>query len=104
MNQRLQMLEQLVADGSADPFHRYALGMEYKRAARHDDAIATFEALRAAQPDYLPMYMMTGLLLLEMDRAEDARGWFEQGLTLARKRGDAKTAGEIEDALAKVGG
>jgi len=99
MDQRLQMLERLVADGSTDPFHRYALALEYKRLHRPDDALEVFVALREAHVDYLPMYMMAGLLLLELDRAEQARTWFESGLALAQRLGDTKTAGELQDAL-----
>jgi tetratricopeptide (TPR) repeat protein len=104
MNKRLELLEGLVGEGSADPFHRYALALEYKREKRHADALATFEALRAVQPDYLPMYMMAGLLLLELDHAEAARAWLEQGLAVARQQGDAKTAGELEEAIEKTSG
>ena len=99
MDQRLQMLERLVADGSTDPFHRYALAMEYKRLNRHADALEVFAALRDAHADYLPMYMMAGLVSVELDRTDQARAWLMQGLELARKLGDTKTAGELEDAL-----
>jgi len=102
MNKRLQILQKLVEDGSTDPFHHYALAMEHKREQRYDEALQVFERLRASQPDYLPMYMMTGLLLLETGRTGEARSWFEQGLGLARQRGDTKTAGELEDALGKI--
>ena len=96
------MLERLVAEGSTDPFHHYALAMEYKRTKRQQDALDVFVKLREAAPDYLPMYMMAGLLLVELDRSEQAGPWFEQGIALARRSGDQKTEGELQDAWNRV--
>ena len=99
MNRRLQMLEKLVEDGSTDPFHHYALALEYKREERLDEALSAFTSLRQAHPDYLPMYMMAGSLLAELDRNDEARPWFEQGISVAETKGDGKTAGELREAL-----
>jgi tetratricopeptide (TPR) repeat protein len=99
MNRRLKLLEKLVREGSSEPFHAYALALEYKREERFDEALATFDSLRAAHPAYLPMYMMAGLMLAALDRTAEATLWFEQGLEVARRQGDAKTARELEDAL-----
>ncbi len=102
MNKRLEMLEKLVAAGQADSFGRYALAMEYRKEQRVAEALAVFEALRKADPDYLPMYLMAGQLLIDASRPADARPWLEQGLALAKRKGDGKAAGEIEAALALV--
>ena len=99
MNERLQMLEKLVAEGSTDPFHRYALALEYRREKRLDEALETFASLRESHPEYLPTYMMAGSLLTEADRSDEARPWFEQGIIVAESQGDAKTAGELREAL-----
>jgi len=96
------MLAKLVADGSTDPFHHYALANEQRKERRLDDALRTYQALRAAHPDYLPMYMMAGLLLASLGRGEQAREWLSAGAALARRQGDTKTAGELEDALRKA--
>ena len=45
------------------PFAWYGLAMEYRSLERHDEALATFEALRATHPDYVPMYLMCGQML-----------------------------------------
>ena len=93
------MLEKLVVDGSTDPFHLYALALEYRREQRPDEALETFASLRKAHPDYLPTYMMAGSLLAELDRSSEARPWFEQGVIVAESQGDTKTAGELREAL-----
>jgi tetratricopeptide (TPR) repeat protein len=102
MNKRLEMLEKMVESGKADSFARYALAMEYKKEERFADALATFEALRSAEADYLPMYLMAGQLLIDTNRREEARPWLEQGIALAQKNGDGKTQAELEAALALV--
>jgi predicted Zn-dependent protease len=100
MNKRLEMLEKMVASGSADSFARYALALEYKREGRAEDALAAFVALRAADPDYLPMYLMAGQLLIDQSRGEEAKGWLVPGMELAEKLGESKARAELEAALA----
>jgi tetratricopeptide (TPR) repeat protein len=102
MNKRLSMLEKMTASGSADSFAWYALGLEYRKEARIDDALRAFEALRERDRDYLPMYLMVGQMLSEAARPADARPWLEQGIALARARGDSKAVGELEAELANV--
>jgi predicted Zn-dependent protease len=96
------MLERLVGEGKADAFARYALALEYRRRRRTEDALAAFEALRTAHPDYLPMYLMAGQMLTEAASPREARAWLEQGVSLARKAGDQKALGELEDALSEL--
>jgi len=104
MNKRLVMLEQLTASGRADSFAWYALALEYKSEGRIDDALRTFETLRNVDPEYLPMYLMAGLLLIESARAGEARPWLERGIELAKLKSDAKALGELRDALARSSG
>lgn len=100
MNKRREMLEKLLANGQADSFARYALAMEYRNEKRVADALATFEALRGVDPDYLPMYLMAGQLLIDDGRGTEAKPWLEAGIALARDKGDGKAEAELEAALA----
>lgn len=102
MNKRLAFLEQTTRAGTADAFAWYALALEYRRESRVDDAIATFEALKAKDAGYLPMYLMAGQTLLEAGKPELAVVWLESGIALAREKGDAKALGELESALAEA--
>jgi predicted Zn-dependent protease len=103
MSKRVEMLEKLVASGKADSFARYALAMEYRNGERTDDALAAFEALRAGDPDYLPMYLMAGQLLVELGRTAEARTWVEAGVALATRKGDGKAKNELLAVLADCG-
>jgi predicted RNA polymerase sigma factor len=78
------------------------LALEYRNLERLEDAFKTFEALRAAQPDYVPMYLMCGGLLEKLGRKPDAREWYEQGIAQAKKKGDGHALSELQGALAQV--
>ncbi|HEV8245281.1 MAG TPA: tetratricopeptide repeat protein [Polyangiaceae bacterium] len=99
-NKRRAVLEKMIAAGQADSFAYYALGMEYRREGRIDDAVATFTTLREKDANYLPVYLMAGQMLLEHERAETASEWLRAGIELARSKGDMKALGELESALA----
>jgi tetratricopeptide (TPR) repeat protein len=102
MNKRLAVLEKMTAAGNADSFAWYGLGMEYRKEQRFDEALATFKALRERDPDYLPMYLMAGQMLIERADREAAKEWLNTGIEVARRKGDGKTLGELESALAEA--
>lgn len=101
-NKRLAFLEALLSSGKADSFARYALALEYEKGQRVDEAIATFDGLRAADPEYLPMYYMAGRLLSTAGQRSRAIEWLEAGAALAERKGDGKAHGEIEGLLVEV--
>lgn len=100
---RLAMLEKMTRGGSKDPFHWYALALEYRGAGRTDDALSTFEALRALDAGYVPAFLMCGQMLAEAGRPDEARTWLEAGALAAREKGDQKALGEIEELLETLG-
>jgi tetratricopeptide (TPR) repeat protein len=103
VNKRLAFLEQAVRSGSADSFAYYALGLEYRKEGRVDEALAIFTELRVRDSGYLAMYLMVGQMLTEAGRKIDAREWLEAGIALARERSDAKALGELESAVSELG-
>jgi predicted Zn-dependent protease len=99
MSKRLEMLEKLTAQENVDSFARYGLAMEYRKESRPADALAAFERLRTKDAAYLPMYLMAGQLLLDEERAAEARTWLEAGVALATQKGDSKAKNELLSAL-----
>jgi predicted Zn-dependent protease len=98
-SKRLEFLMKVTASDGADPFAWYGLAMELRSLSRDDEALATFEKLRARAPDYVPMYLMCGQMLQKMGRVEDAKAWLAAGVDAARLKGDAHALGELEGAL-----
>lgn len=99
MNKRLIVLKKMVESGQADSFARYALALELKKEGLLEESLEAFQALRDADPNYLPQYLMAGQMLIDAGRQTDARTWLEPGLALAQRLGDGKAAGEIQSAL-----
>jgi predicted Zn-dependent protease len=100
--QRLDMLEKMIAKGSADPFVHYARCMELKSLGRSADALDAFRTLRERFPNYVPLYLMAGQLALELGEANDAREFFSQGEQKAREAGDSHAQAELTRALAAL--
>lgn len=98
------MLEQMAERPGAEPFAVYALALEYKNLGREGDALSRFERLRSEHPDYLPMYLMAGQMLIELERESEARPWLEAGILIAQKRGDSRALGELQAALSECEG
>ena len=99
MSKRLAYLEKVTREGSPDPFVWYGLALEYKSLARHDEALQTFTTLRQAHPEYVPMYLMCGQLLSDLERKDEARDWLSAGALAAQKKGDTHAFSEIQTAL-----
>jgi predicted Zn-dependent protease len=101
-DKRLAMLEKMTAAGATDPFAWYGLALEYAGRERVDDALATFEKLRALDAGYVPMYLMCGTMLAKGSRAEEAREWLTAGIAAARAKGDGHALSELEGALSSL--
>lgn len=96
------MLQQMIEQRPDDPFPRYGLALELRKLERVDEAWATFEALMADHPKYLPTYLMAGTFLHRLERTAEARSVLERGIEVARDAGDGHTLGELEDAIADI--
>jgi predicted Zn-dependent protease len=101
---RIDTLKGFIAKKPSDPFPQYALALEYKNAGRLDEAEQTFDALMQAHPTYTAAYLHAGNTLVELKRVEDARAVYTRGVTACISAGDAHARGEIEGALASLGG
>ena len=101
---RVDALLKFIAEKPQDPFPRYALAMEHKNAGRLLDARAAFESLLAVCPDYTASYLHAGNTLVALGDRDAAAEVYRRGIEVAARRGDAHTRGEIEGALAALGG
>lgn len=97
---RRQQIEEMLADEPNDAFLRYGLAMEYVSAGNDEAAARCFQELVAVAPDYVPAYLQAGQVLLRLGRSGDARTFWGQGITVARKAGDAHAAEEMQGFMA----
>ena len=96
---RIAMLKAILADNPNDAFARYGLALEYANSGDTAAALAEYEKIVATNPDYVPAYQMGGQLLLNLRREEEARQWFDKGITAARRTGNRHAESEMQGML-----
>lgn len=101
-SKRLEMLERVIAAGSDDPFHWYGRAMELRSLGRGEEALQAFTEVRERFPEYVPTFLMAGQLCQELGRTQDAERWLNEGIELARQKGDQHTLGELRAELEQL--
>jgi tetratricopeptide (TPR) repeat protein len=96
---RLNRLKGMVEENPQDRFARYGLAMELSSQGRLEESLGEFRVLMSLDPDYLASYLQAGQTLEKLNRVEEAREVYEQGIEVATRKGDAKTRGELQSAL-----
>jgi predicted Zn-dependent protease len=69
---RIATFRSFIAKKPGDPFPRYGLAMELRTRGDLDGAAAAFDELITSFPDYVPSYLMSGGVLAELGRRDDA--------------------------------
>lgn len=99
MSPRLKQLEDLLRHEPNDPFLRYGVAMEHKKAGRLDEALAWFGKTLEADETYCYAFYQQGQILQTQGDLEAARATFQRGIAAARKCNDNHAAGEMQAAL-----
>ncbi len=100
MNSRLEQLDLLASKDPGDPFIQYAIALEYVSSHQLEQAAGILEKLMEASPDYTAGYHQAGRVYEQLDRDDEARRCYEQGIVVAERQGDAKDLDEMREALA----
>ncbi|SKC60391.1 tetratricopeptide repeat protein [Ohtaekwangia koreensis] len=95
---RLEQLRQFILDDPTDPFNHYALALEYAKSDV-ETAIAKFEELMRAHPEYLPSYYQAGNLFEAVGKRNQAIAVLQQGIALAKQQQQFKTLRELQSVL-----
>lgn len=96
---RREMLEEFVAQKPGDAFARYGLALECIKQQDDSSALAHFQALLQAHPEYVAGYFQYGQLLSRLGRLEEARRILSDGVVVAQKAGDIHARDEMQSAL-----
>lgn len=99
MNNRVEILQGLLARNPGDSFARYGLAMEYARGGNLEAAVAEYRALLEHNPDYAAAYFHGGQALEKLGRQEEARAVYARGIEATTRIGDLHTRSEIQAAL-----
>lgn len=96
---RVTRLKELLQENPADSFARYGLAMEHAKQGSMEAALAEFQTLIARDADYVAVYFQAGQTLEKLQRVDEARQMYRQGIEVAARRGDAHACSELEAAL-----
>ena len=98
------MLESSLAEDPADTFLRYGLAVQCLRDGDLEEGRQRLIALIADHPnDTVAAHQQLGQSYLEAGEAVEARSILEEGIALAKKRGDWHAASEMEGLLSQIG-
>jgi len=97
------MLTEILAANPADAFARYGLAMEYSNTGKVDDALREFATLIEKNPDYVPGYFMAAQTLDKAGRIDEAKRMLVDGISSARRTGNAHAQSEMTAMLEGLG-
>ncbi len=100
---RVPALKEILAANPDDAFARYALGLEYSGAGETEAALAEFQRLLAAHPDYTNGYFMAAQTLARSDRKEEAKAMLQRGIACAHRTRNQHALSEMEAMLDELG-
>lgn len=92
---RIAMLTEILTANPDDSFARYGLALEYSRAGHTEQALQEFKTLVDKNPDYTPGYFMAAQALASADRVGEAKRWLVDGISSARRTGNAHAQSEM---------
>jgi len=99
---RIALLSEILAQKPDDAFARYGLAMELSNAGNADGALAEFQNLLAAHPDYTAGYFMAAQTLVKANRPEEAKEMLSSGIDSATRTNNAHAKAEMEALLAEL--
>ncbi len=96
------MLSEILTANPADSFARYGLAMEYSKAGQVDQALGEFKTLIDKNPDYTAAYFMAAQALAKASRVDEAKRWLVDGISSARRTGNAHAQSEMTAMLEEL--
>ena len=99
---RVAALKDILNANPEDAFARYALGLEYAGAGELEAALAEFQQLLAAHPDYTNGYFMAAQVLERAERRDEARAMLAKGIESARKANNRHALSEMQAMLEEL--
>jgi tetratricopeptide (TPR) repeat protein len=96
---RVDLLNDILAQNPNDAFARYGLAMEYSKNGNLEQALGEFRKLLAANPDYTAGYFMAAQTLARAERSEEARQMLAEGIRAAQRTRNRHAQAEMEAML-----
>lgn len=98
MNRKEFIISEL-KENPLDPFNQYLLALEYLKENNRVEAISIFDNIYKTSPNYLPVYYIFALNLIELKRFKEANLIIENGIELANSTHKEKVKNELSQLL-----
>jgi len=98
MNRKEFIISELINNPN-DPFNQYLMALEYLKENNRVEAISIFDNIYKNSPDYLPLYYLYAINLIELKSFTQAQLIIEKGIQLAIKTNKEKVKNELSQLL-----
>ena len=95
--QRINALKAMLDENPLDPFALYGLALEYKSAGNLEAALPLLEKATALPNPEVYAFYQQGEVLMGLGELNDAASILEQGLDVAREKGETKAIRELQE-------
>ncbi|MBK6410914.1 MAG: tetratricopeptide repeat protein [Flavobacteriales bacterium] len=95
-NNRLAQLRSMLEEEPGDPFLRYAIALERKRAGDMEGAATDLETLLREDPGYIACYYQLAMVLADLGRVQEAIEACRAGGLQCLVTGDGKARSELQ--------
>jgi Tfp pilus assembly protein PilF len=96
--EKIEKLKSFLHHSPEDPFLKHALALEYVKIGNDSLARQYFLEILDRDPSYIGTYYHLGRLLERAGETDNARSWYEKGMTAAKKAGDPHAYNELQAA------
>lgn len=98
MNQRIEHILEFLKEDPADSFMNYALGLEYVKEDKLEQAIELFLKVVDSDPKYIACYYQLGKVFQQTREIEKAGEIYTRGMELSKNDTNRKTYQELKEA------
>jgi tetratricopeptide (TPR) repeat protein len=96
--EKIEKLKNFLTSSPDDPFLKHALALELIKQGNDQDARQLFLEILNRDPSYIGSYYHLAHLLERAGERENAKTWYEKGMTAAKKAGDGHAYSELQAA------
>jgi Tfp pilus assembly protein PilF len=96
--EKIEKLRSFLIRSPDDPFLKHALALEYIKLGNENEARELFLEILTRDPSYIGTYYHLARLLERAGETENAKSWYEKGMTAAKQAGDGHAYNELHAA------
>ena len=96
--EKIEKLKSFLAGSPDDAFLKHALALEYIKLGNESEARRLFLNILERDPSYIGTYYHLARLLERAGEIENAKSWYEKGMTAAKQADDRHAYNELQTA------